>query len=70
MTDGFCVFGDVLPPDLLVRLRTATDRLVAAQTAEQVERQRTTGSMINVMSDPALAELIALPAALAALQAL
>ncbi|MGH3731046.1 MAG: phytanoyl-CoA dioxygenase family protein [Micromonosporaceae bacterium] len=70
VTDGFCVFGDVLPPDLLVRLRTATDRLVAAQTAEQVERQRTTGSMINVMSAPALAELIALPAALAALQAL
>ena len=60
MREGFCRFESVLPRGLLLRLRDATDRLLEAQTPEQVAKQRTTGSMLPVTSDPIFAELIAL----------
>lgn len=62
--DGFCVVSELVPDGLLDRLREATDRLVAEQSAEQAAMQRNTGSMIPAVRDPILAELITLPAAL------
>lgn len=70
VTDGFCLFDNVLDPGMLDRLRATTDRLLDAQTPEQRQAQRSTGSMISVFDDPLFAELVAYPAALAALQSL
>lgn len=67
LEDGFCVFEQVLSPEMLDRLRRVTDELLAAQDPEQLRRARATGSMIPVMGDPILAELIAWPGTLAAL---
>lgn len=68
--DGFCVLPGILSEELLARLRAVTDRLVAAQTAEQAARQRNTGSMIPASSDPLLAELITWPPALEVFRAM
>lgn len=70
MRAGFCVFADVLPPELLTELRCVTDRMLDAQTADEQERQRSTGSMISVREDPLFADLIALSSARDALASL
>lgn len=70
LRDGFCVFENVLSREMLRTLRDATDRLFDAQTAEHRERFRSQGSMIRIIEDPVFADLIAWPAALAALHTL
>jgi ectoine hydroxylase-related dioxygenase (phytanoyl-CoA dioxygenase family) len=67
---GFCVIPRVLNADIIERMRSVTDRLLARQSDEHFKLQRSTGSMIDVLCDPAMAELIAHPGAIAALQAL
>ena len=70
LEDGFCRFGGVLDADTLARLRDVTDRMLAAQSDAQRERTRSQGSMLTTREDPLFAELIAHPAALAALRSL
>ena len=65
--DGYCVFEQVLSPEMLARVRAASDGLIEAQTAEHFEEQKSTGSMISVYDDPFFAELVAYQPALDAL---
>jgi len=65
--DGYCVFEQVLSPEMLARVRAASDGLIDAQTAEHFEEQKSTGSMISVYDDPFFAELVAYEPALDAL---
>lgn len=70
LEDGYCRIENVLPPDMLARLRTVADRLVDAQDGEQAAQQRNTGSMVSVMGDPIFAELVTWGPALQALRSL
>ena len=71
LEDGYCAIGGVLLPEMLDRLRAATDALLAQQDPERLRRARATGSMIPVVApDPVFAELIAWPGTLAALREL
>src|SRR5262245_38464285 len=56
---GFCVIPNVLDPAFVQELREVTDRLVDAMSADDAQRQRSTGSMIPVVKDPRLVKLIA-----------
>lgn len=67
---GFCVFEGVVDPEMLDQLRNITGRLLVGQSEEARARQRTTGSMLPVVSDPFFSELIAWPRSLAALASL
>jgi ectoine hydroxylase-related dioxygenase (phytanoyl-CoA dioxygenase family) len=68
--DGYCIFEGVLDQEMLSKLTQITEQLIAKQTAEEAKRNVTTGSMIHVTSDPELAELIAYPRTLQALESL
>jgi ectoine hydroxylase-related dioxygenase (phytanoyl-CoA dioxygenase family) len=68
--DGYCLFETVLDAEMLRVLRQVTDRLLDAQSDEARARQRTTGSMIPVTSDPFFADLIIWPRALESLATL
>ena len=70
ITDGFCVFEDILDTRMLDRVRAASDGLLDAQDSEHFEAQKSTGSMISVYDDPFFAELVAWQPALDALAAL
>jgi hypothetical protein len=61
--DGYCVFDNVLAEDLLQRTRQTSDALLAAQSAEHFEKQKSTGSLVSVAEDPFFAELVAAPGA-------
>jgi ectoine hydroxylase-related dioxygenase (phytanoyl-CoA dioxygenase family) len=69
LEDGYCLVPGVLDVGMLGRLRAATDLMLDAQTEEHKARTRSQGSMFGFpqTTDPVFAELIALPAALAAL---
>lgn len=62
--DGYCLIPNVLPMDLLKRLRQTIESMCA-----DVDRghRRSQGIMMSAMTDPMLAELITLPSALKAL---
>jgi ectoine hydroxylase-related dioxygenase (phytanoyl-CoA dioxygenase family) len=68
--DGYCVFEQVLTPEMLARVRDASDGLLAAQSAEHFDEQKSTGSMISVYDDPFFADLVAYDPALDALTSL
>ena len=73
--DGFYVFENILDSPILDRLRNSSDGVLAEQEPEHFKQQRTTGSMVLIdwdMADqhPVIAELIAHPGALAALNQL
>ena len=68
--DGYCAIEQVLTPEMLARVRAASDGLLEAQSAEHFEEQKSTGSMISVYDDPFFADLVAYPPALAALGSL
>lgn len=67
---GFVVFEGLLDASTVAALAAVTDVVVAARGAEHASRQRTTGSMVPVTSDPSYVDLITLPAARGALAAL
>ncbi len=67
---GFVIIPEVLDDALRTRLIETTDRVVDDQQAEHGARNRTTGSMVPISSDPLYPELITLPSALRALAAL
>jgi hypothetical protein len=56
---GYCVFDQVLSPEMLARVKQVSDRLLDEQDAEHFEAQKSTGSLICVYQDPFCAELIA-----------
>ena len=68
--DGYCKFEGVLTEDMLAALREACDRLLDSLPREQAEALRAQGSLLPTTGDPLFAELIALPAALTALESL
>ena len=68
--EGFCVIPNVLPPDLLARLRDESTRILEALPKEHEEDNRSTGSMVSVYESAVCAELISLPEAQAALRSL
>ncbi len=68
--DGYCVFEQVLSPEMLARVRAASDGLLAAQSAEHFDKQKSTGSMVSVYDDPFFADLVAYDPALDALTSL
>ncbi|SEP14625.1 phytanoyl-CoA dioxygenase family protein [Paenibacillus sp. OV219] len=70
LTQGYCIIPDVLDPSILHKLRQVTEGLLAQQSAEEIKRQRSTGSMISISVDPVFAELIAWPKALEGLASL
>jgi ectoine hydroxylase-related dioxygenase (phytanoyl-CoA dioxygenase family) len=68
--DGYCLVEKVLTAAEIAELREVTDRLIAQMTEEEARRQRSTGSLIPVVNDQRLAQLIAHPKALGALEAM
>jgi ectoine hydroxylase-related dioxygenase (phytanoyl-CoA dioxygenase family) len=68
--DGCTVIPGVLDPAMVERIRRHAQALVASAPADHRARQRSTGSLIHIAADPVFADLIAWPAALAALDAL
>ena len=70
LRDGFCKFERILSPELIARLRAASDRLLDALPPEQAEKLRAQGSLLPTTGDPLFADLIADPAALQALASL
>ncbi len=73
--DGFYIFENILDSPMLERLQRFSDDVLAQQDPEHFAKQRTTGSMVMIdwamaYQHPVMAELIAHPNALAALQQL
>jgi phytanoyl-CoA hydroxylase len=68
--DGFCVFENAIDAQMMAELRARADQILAAQTEADRQRQRTTGSMALIVSDPFFADIIAHPNALVALASL
>ena len=67
LRDGFCLFEQILDPDLLKQTREISDTLLDGQPPEHFEQQKSTGSMISVFDDPGFAGLVRCPAAIDAL---
>ena len=68
---GFCQVEGVLPADLLRRVRQAADRLLDHNPDTERRRRGHQGNVVSLAyQDPVFSELIALPAALAALAGL
>lgn len=61
---GSTCVPDVLPAELLERLRSVTDRMVDAQSEAARNWARSQGSMLSIHGDPIFAELVTMPAAL------
>ena len=70
LRDGYCVLEQILSPEMLERVRVASDDLIAAQPDEHFDRYKSTGSMISVYDDPFFTELVAYQPALDALDSL
>jgi hypothetical protein len=70
IADGYCVIDNVLKDEMLTQLRTVTDELLDAQTEDQRDAYRSSGSMISVYMHSLFAELVVYPPALQALEAL
>jgi hypothetical protein len=68
--DGYCLVENVLTPEMLEALRVDTDRLTAERLAQDLESERSTGSMIHIFDTDLAPELITYPAALGALHEL
>ncbi len=68
---GYCVVSQVLPNDLLQRVRQVSKRLLDENSAEEKKRRGHQGNVVSLAyQDPVFSELIALPAALEALAGL
>ena len=67
---GFCTFPDVLDHESINKLSNLVNELLAAQSREHFEAQKSTGSMLNVLDDERFADLIANPKALECLSQL
>ncbi len=68
--DGYCLVVNLLTPADVEELRTVTDSLITRMSEEEARRQRSTGSLIPVVNDQRLAQIIAHPKALAALESM
>ena len=65
--DGFCLLENIIDTQMLVRLRTVTDDMLARQEAAHFEENRSQGSLVSVFEDPFMAKLVAYKPMLAAL---
>ena len=65
---GYCVIPRLLDTDLLQRVRRVSERLLDENSAEEKRKRGHQGNVVSLAyQDPVFAELIALPAALEAL---
>ena len=67
LTDGFCIFENVVDINMLDALRQRTDHVLDGQSEEYRLRQRTTGRLFDIMQHPFFAEIITYGPALDAL---
>ena len=67
---GYCTVPDIVPSALIDEIREVTDGLLDKMTEEEKQERRLQGSAINTLAHPALGKIIALPAAIDALNAL
>jgi len=67
LREGYCLFEQILDEQLLRQLRATTERVIQAQSEEHLRAHRSQGSLIDVRSDPFMAQLVAHEKALAAL---
>ena len=70
INDGYCVVEHVLKEAMLSQLRSVTDELLDAQTDDERDAHRSSGSMISVYKHSFFAELVVYPEALRTLDAL
>ena len=67
---GYCLFQNVLSPELLAQLKADSARLADARLQEDLKVNRSTGSMIDLTELEQCVDLVALPAALDALKSM
>ena len=69
MRDGFCIFENVLEPEMVAKLNAMSEWTIAQEDAEHFEKHRSQGCIIPYWKypHPTYPELIAHPRALAAL---
>lgn len=70
LEDGFCIIPNILNAATIAELREITDRMVDAMSEEEARRQRSTGSLISVVHDHRLVDLITNATALRAVEAM
>ena len=69
-SDGFCILENIIDAQMLARLRTVTDAMLARQAAAHFEENRSQGSLISVFEEPFFPQLVAYPPILDALKGL
>ena len=52
IADGYCVINNVLQEEMLSQLRSVTNELLDAQTDDERDAHRSSGSMISVCDRP------------------
>ena len=50
--DGFCILENIIDVQMLARLRTITDKMLARQEAAHFEENRSQGSLVSVFDEP------------------
>jgi len=65
--DGFCLLENIIDEPMLERMRQVTDEVLAHTDAAHFDAKRSQGSVIPVFGHPDMAELIAYPPLLTAL---
>jgi ectoine hydroxylase-related dioxygenase (phytanoyl-CoA dioxygenase family) len=68
--EGYCLVENLITSAEVEELREVTEHLIAQMSEEEARRQRSTGSLIPVVNDQRLAQLIAHPKAMGALEAM
>lgn len=66
-SDGFCILENIIDAQMLARLRTVTDEMLARQAASHFEENRSQGSLVSVFEEPDMIQLVAYPPILSAL---
>ena len=69
MRDGFCIFENVLAPEMVAELNTMSEWMIAQQDEDHFEQHRSQGCIIPYWTcpHPAFAELLVNPSAMAVL---
>ena len=69
MRDGFCIFENVLAPEMVAELNTMSEWMIAQQDEEHFEQHRSQGCIIPYWTcpHPTFAELLVDPSAMAVL---
>ena len=55
---GYFVLKNIIPSDLIDELTSITNKLLDEQSDQEIDEQKSTGSMIHIFEDPFFANLI------------